>query len=327
MFPATRTKRPTTRKTQPAAGAEERLSATFDALRAASARATDIAQLSDLSRAEARQLGDLWPSLNVQTRETVVRQIETLASERVELDFGRALRIAVEDPSAVVRQLALAALWEDEGADMLGILSLRLATDPSPDVRAEAVKGLGRFAEQMVTTGAKDRAATALRSSLTALASDPSTAYGVRRGALEAVGVFGDDPPVRDVIQRNYDSGDQGLAASALYAMGRSRDPRWLPVIIENMASAEDELRFEAARAAGDMGDIDAVPSLAELCTDEDVEVRHAAMTSLGQIGGRGAIRVLQRLAEEPSDGDADVIAAAIAEAEIVVDPLPTGSS
>lgn len=304
-----------------------RLTATFDALRAGEARASEVAQLSDLGRAEARELADLWPSLGGPVRESIVRQIENLANERVELNFSRVLRIALDDESAVVRQLALSALWEDESSDMLGLLSLRLATDPSPDVRAEAAKGLGRIAELMVTTGVDDHRAVALRTSLTEIAGDATAAYGVRRGALEAVGAFGNEANVEAVIQHNYDSDDQGLVASALFAMGRSRNPRWLPAITSNMTSDEAELRFEAARAAGDMGDIDAVPLLAELCTDDDVEVRQAAITSLGQIGGRAAVRVLQRLAEEPFEGDADLIADALAEAELIVDPLATSSS
>lgn len=327
MSPVTRANRSPEREALSSVNDESRLTETFDALRSGQVRASDVAQLSDLSRAEARALADLWPSLPEGAREAVVRQVEHLASERVELNFGRVLRIALDDDSAVVRQLALAALWEDESADMLGLLSLRLATDTSPDVRAEAAKGLGRFVELMVSQGADDHRAVALRTSLTEIAGDPRAAYGVRRGALESVGAFGNDASVQSVIQRNYDSDDQGLVASSLYAMGRSRDPRWLPTIAENLTSDEDELRFEAARAAGDMGDIDAVPLLANLCIDEDVEVRHAAISSLGQIGGRAALRTLHRLAEEPVEGDADLIVEAAAEAELIVDPLPTASS
>src|SRR6266508_4356377 len=77
----------------------------------------DLVPLSDLGRADAAALARAWPSFSASIRERVVREIGDLAETNVQYVFGRALRIALADESAVVRQLAVAALWEDLGSD------------------------------------------------------------------------------------------------------------------------------------------------------------------------------------------------------------------
>ncbi|HEU0114768.1 MAG TPA: HEAT repeat domain-containing protein, partial [Thermomicrobiales bacterium] len=123
------------------------LAETLAALAEGPARPVDVANLSDLDRAGADAFGAAWRAWPEATRAAIVRAMDELAEDRVELNFGRVLRLALDDPSPVVRQLAVAALWEDERADLLDRLRRLLATDVLEDVRAEAAKGLGRFAE------------------------------------------------------------------------------------------------------------------------------------------------------------------------------------
>ena len=127
-------------------GSRSSLGATLEALRRGPVRTSDVAALSDLGRPAAAVLTREWLSLPEATRVAIVREMDELAEERIDLNFGRALRVALDDESPVVRQLAVAALWEDERGDIVGRLQALAATDPSEDVRAEAAKGLGRFA-------------------------------------------------------------------------------------------------------------------------------------------------------------------------------------
>ena len=60
-----------------------------------------------------------WESIPEDNRIDLVRRFDELSEERVELNFGRALRVALDDRSAVVRQLAIAGLWEDESSELL----------------------------------------------------------------------------------------------------------------------------------------------------------------------------------------------------------------
>ncbi|HEU5430377.1 MAG TPA: HEAT repeat domain-containing protein [Thermomicrobiales bacterium] len=286
------------------------------------ARPVDVANLSDLDRAEADAFAAAWRAFPEDTRAAIVRAMDELAEDRVELNFGRVLRLALDDPSPVVRQLAVAALWEDERADMLERLRRVLAADASEDVRAEAAKGLGRFAERAAEGGLDG--GDQLRAELLAVAVDPAEPYSVRRRALEAAGAFGADERVRAAIDDFYDSGDQGFRGSALFAMGRSCDARWLNRLLDELEGDEAELRFEAAHACGVIGDPDAIPALLRLADDEDAEVRHAAIDAIGQIGGQAAVRALQAITANADEAAAAEIEEALAEANASIDPLGT---
>ena len=283
---------------------------------------TQVARLSDLSRDNERALAAAWDSIPEANRVDLVRRFDELSEERVELNFGRALRIALGDSSAVVRQLAVAGLWEDESSDLLGRLREILENDESPDVRAQAAAALERFASKAAVGSLDDRVASELRNELHLSASQAGAPYAVQRRALESLGPYASDPEVSSLIMEAFDSTDHGLQCSALYAMGRSQELRWLPIILEQLESEDPEIRFEAARAAGLLGSADALPVLLQAARDEDAEVRHVAISSIGQIGGRGAVRALERLAEDAGEADLELIEAAIDDVNTLLEPL-----
>lgn len=287
-------------------------------------RPADVARLSDLDRAAAARFARDWPDLPEATRERIVRAMDELAEDRVELQFDRVLRLLLDDPSPVVRQLAIAALWEDERIDLVDRLRALLAEDPSPDVRAEAARALGRFTDLAAAGDLPTASGRALIEDLAERAENDDEPYVLRGRALESLGVFGREERVRRLIEDAYHSDDQGLQGSALYAMGQSLDRDWLPTLVEELASPDAELRFEAARACGAMGDESSVPELLACARDEDAEVRLAAIVALGQIGGRAAVRALRSLSETAEEADQDAIAAALEEALLAVDPFAT---
>lgn len=284
--------------------------------------ATDVAGLSDLGRDAVARFAAEWPELPAETREQIVRETARLAEDRVELIFGRVLRAMLDDPSAVIRQLAVAALWEDQGQDLIAPLLTMLASDPSPDVRAEAARGLGTFAQLAERGNLSPVTAQELRETLLSAASDDRQPAIVRQRALEAVAVFSREPMIDRLIVDAYDDEDQPWQASALFAMAQSLDPRWLPTVIEELANPDAQLRFEAARACGAYGDDAAIPELLTCAGDEDTEVRQAAIAALGQIGGRAAVRSLTTLASTAAEVDQELIDAALEEASILADPL-----
>jgi len=287
---------------------------------------TQVARFSDLSRANAQTLAGAWESIPEENRIKLIRRFDELSEERVELNFGRALRIALDDPSSVVRQLAVAGLWEDESSDLLDRMRVMLADDGSPDVRAQAAAALERFSGRAVEGGLDGRVAEILRDDLRRAASDTEAPYAVQRKALESLGPYAAESEISALIAEAYDSGDHGLQCSAIYAMGRSLDSRWLPTILMELESEEPEIRFEAARAAGLLGAADALPVLLEAAHDDDAEVRHVAISAIAQIGGRGAVRALQRLAEDAGEADIELIDAALDEVNTLLEPIPHSS-
>jgi len=281
-----------------------------------------IMPLSDLGRAGAAELADAWPTWDEATRITVVRRMAMLAEERIEFNFGRALRVALADESPVVRQLAVAALWEDDGTDLLPLFLELLRADPSPDVRAAAAGGLAPFAERCDAGALDGDAADELRATLSRALHDPRNPQIVRGRCLESLGAFSRDAAVWRLIEEAYDCDEPGVRASALRAMGRNMSPRWLEAIMAAFEHDDVELRYEAARASAALGDRRAVPGLAALASDRDVDVRNAAIAALGQVGGRAAVRVLEALARDAGEDEVDRIEEALEEASSSLDPL-----
>ena len=181
-------------------------------------------------------------------------------------------------------------------------------------VREAVVSELNDLAEERVDY----RFDRALLATLT----DPAESMHVRARALESASILGGHVTVMGAIDDFFDDDDAGFRSTAIYAMGRSLQARFLPTILNETSSDDAEIRYEAARAAGFLGDTEALPVLAELARDEDAEVRQAAINAMGEIGGTAAHRYLRRLAEEASDTEIELIEAAMEDASIVRDPL-----
>lgn len=310
-------------------GANERgpsrsLGEALEAFRRGDLSHTRVSRLSDLSRVEAGFLAEEWLTIPEQARADLVRRCDELSEERIDVNFRRALRVALDDPSAVVRQLAIAGLWEDDSAEFLERLKNLLQDDPSPDVQAEAAAALERYATKAVAGDLDDQETDGLRELLLQSVKSPDAPFGVQRKALESLGPFAADKAVATAIGDAYDSGDHGLQCSALYAMGKSLQSRWLPSILAELESDDPELRFEASRAAGALGNADALPILLDAAHDDDVDVRHAAINAIGQIGGRGAVRALERLTEDAGEADLELIDSTIEDVNALLEPFQT---
>ena len=270
-----------------------------------------------MSRADARGFALAWPQFPEETRLSVLRRLAELAETNVEHLFGRAYRVALTDASPVARQLAVSALWEDEGSDLVERFAKLLESDSSSDVRAEAAAALGRFAELATYETLNEQDAGLVKRALYAAAFTGDQPDHVRRRALESISIFGDLAETRTLISEFFDSDDTATRASAIFAMGRSLDRRWLPTVIAELGSDDSEIRYEAARAAGELGHVDAVEALSALVRDPDPEIRHAAIISLGKIGGPGSVRILRALVDASLEADAEIIEDALAEASL----------
>ena len=69
------------------------------------------------------------------------------------------------------------------------------------------------------------------------------------------------------------------------------------------------------------------MPVLLQAARDEDAEVRHTAISAIGQVGGRGAVRALERLAEDAGEADLELIESAMDDVNALIEPLKPASS
>jgi HEAT repeat protein len=197
---------------------------------------------------------------------------------------------------------------------MLRRLLVLASSDISQGVRAAAVSALGQFILQGELGKFDPALARQAENVAIKLYENRSESVDVRRRALEAIANCGRSG-IEEMIEQAYRDDNAQMRASAIFAMGRSCDVKWAPVVLRELASDSPEMRYEAARTAGELEIRDAVPRLADLLEDEDREVMEMAVWALGEIGGDDARRLLEDLIEHADSVGDDVLADAIEEA------------
>lgn len=255
--------------------------------------------LSDLDLQARPAASAAWADLAAGRRAEIMRQCGELAHKNIELNFHWLARLALGDSDPLVRQQAIANLWECDEGDLPPVLLRLLESDPDPQVRVQAAAALERFVYQAEVSNVSVEWKSALSAGL--LAASRSADRPLALKAIEALG-HSSDPAVPDLIGEAYAAGDEASIRSALLAMGRSGDERWERCVIAELRHPSPQLRAESARAAGELEMHKSLPELLELVSDVNPEVQRAAVRSLGQIGGRRAARALERLARQTDD-------------------------
>lgn len=257
-------------------------------------------RMSDLTPEELSHFYEHWPKVGDERRRIVVRHLADISEENFQVDFGEVFAHCLGDSLPAVRLAALDGLWDSERISLLEPIMALMLSDPDEEVRTLAAATIGHYVLLAEWDVIPQNSVSAAVDTLLAILDESETPKALRRAALESVSASSHDR-VHGLVSEAYDSGDHELQISAVYAMGRTVDKRWLPIVIDEMMSSSSEMRLEAARAAGHIGSTDAVADLVELISDEDLEVQLAAISAMGQIGGSLAIRVLDEM-----DGDPD---------------------
>jgi HEAT repeat protein len=284
-------------------------------------KSSDIADLTELDPEELGVFRKIWPGLGDAQREQVMARLVEIAEENVELNFDDIFRFCLSDANAEVRKLAIEGLWENERPGLMDRLIHMLEGDSSEKVRAAAATALGRFTllgeHGRLPPGSLDR----IKAALLAVFEDRGIVDEVRRRALESIAPV-TAPDVKKAIASAYARGNDRLKVGALYAMGRSCDPQWAPILLKELGNPEAEFRFEAVRALGELAEQEAVPKLLELGNDPDAEVQRAAIEALGKIGGPRAKDYLHSCMSSRSEPVREAARHALNELQASEDPL-----
>ncbi len=282
---------------------------------------SSLQRLSQLTTDGQSQFAEAWPGIDVRRRRRIVQELGVLAEDNVELNFDAVFICGLTDEDAAVRLESVRGLWENGGKAVIGPLLNMLEFDEDAGVRAEAALALGRFVVLAAEGKLRERYFQPIEETLRRVSRDDGQVGEVRARALEAAGAH-NAPWVRQAISEAYESDVQRLKVSAVHAMGRSCEDRWLPLLFKELTSDEAELRYEAATACGGLGDERAIPHLIQLIVDPDEEVKEAAIHSLGEIGGRQAREALLALLDSNSDAVRDAATEALAQLDFEEDPL-----
>lgn len=282
---------------------------------------TDFVEVSDLSPTELGSFARIWFTIPVERQRWIITKMVELAEDNPELDFCAVFKMCLKEKDEVVLEKAIEGLWEYEDRSVITGLVQILQSDKPPEVRAAASVALGKFAYLIQEGKFLPKDADAVRDNLMQALQNPDEDLEVRRRCLEAVAPF-NTSDIKKYVTWAYESGDVRLKSSSIYAMGRTGESDWLPLLIKELQNREPTVRYETANACGDLGDEEVVPHLIQLLRDDDYQVQVAGLSALGKIGGPLAKRVLQRCIK---DGDAvleDAARSALENFEFLEDPI-----
>ncbi len=260
-----------------------------------------LAQLSSLSSEELKLLDRVWETIEPKRRRQIIYRLVELAENNFELNFDSIFKSRLKDPDDEVRSTAIEGLWESEETSLIEPLINLLEQDGSEKVQAAAATALGKFALLAELKKLRPSHKSKISRALLIVINDKSKPLEVKRRALEAAAPLS-LPQMKQAITEAYQSSDPRLKISALFAMGRSCNRFWLPILLKELTSTDAEMRYEAAGACGELGEKEAVPYLTELVSDPDVEVQLVAIKALGKIGAPEAKVCLEQCLDNPNE-------------------------
>ena len=269
-------------------------------------------EASDPTPAELAEFARVFIDMDEERRREVVSTMVEQAEDNLELDFASIFRQCLSDDDDRLVQLGVEGLWEMEDRWLLLELTELLRSERGAQVRAAAAVALGKFPALAQEGKLRAQDSELVYRVLTDFLEDEIEDLEVRRRCLEAVAPYNTEE-VQDYIRWAFDSEDQDLRSSSIFAMGRTGEPTWLPTLMQELDSYDPAVRYETAQACGELGVEDPVPQLVDLLNDEDPEVRLASVAALGKIGGALARRALIDCVR---DGDAAISDAANSELE-----------
>ena len=280
-----------------------------------------LLQLSGIASEEVEEFKVAWVVLSAPRKCEILRRLAELWEANLELDFTAIFRVCLEDENDEVREDATRGLWECDDRAIIRPLTELLKDDPSPKVRAAAASSLRKFAELAQEGKVLDRDGARVREALVSAISKEDGELGVRRRAIEAVASF-NSSEIEEMIREAYHDPHPKLKQSAIYAMGRSSDSRWLPIVLKETRHEDAAIRYEAANACGQLGDESTVPHLIGLIKDDDAQVQVSAVHALGAIGGPLAKQALQRCLNLEDETLEEAAQAALDNVELDENPL-----
>ena len=284
--------------------------------------AVDFYEISDLSPEEMELFDSAWELLPIERQRTIISSMVELAEDNPELDFTAIYKMCLKSDDEPLLEIVIDGLWEQEDRSVIAALIEVLRSEKGYLVRSAAASALGRFSMLAQENKLLPRDGENIHDNLMQVLEDDEEPSDVRRRCMEAVAPF-NTMEINQQITVAYESLDPDFRASSIFAMGRTGEIGWLPLLIQELQNEEPTIRYETAHACGELGEEDAVPHLVLLLKDDDSEVQLAGVGALGKIGGQLAKQVLTSLVK---DGDENLVEAARLELDdLAFDDDPEG--
>lgn len=141
------------------------------------------------------------------------------------------------------------------------------------------------------------------------IALDSSCQVEVRAMAIEGLGLLADDDAIRFLVDfSQIPRQDYRLHSAAATALGKSGNPRAVPVLLKYLSSKKSATRRSAALALGSAasrGDNSVVRHLFRTFSGtNDISLKGFSLVAMGQIGGADALKNLKMVAKRGRSAD-----------------------
>ncbi len=264
-----------------------------------------------------------WPTLVPQRRQEIMQNLVEISEANFEVYFIPIFKLGLNDSDAEVRAWAINGLWEETNPSMISCFVQMLETDETSLVRAAAATVLGNFIYLSEIDELDQAKVEPIKASLLKKILSLEEDIEVRRRAIESMAYLSNED-VTQIIEDAYHDESEDMQASAIFAMGRNADSRWISSVIAELDNPSSAIRFEAARACGELETSKAVNKLAELIEhDFDLEVQEMAIWALGHIGGRKAHDILEKCLDHEVEALATAAADSLDELNVYGDSFP----
>jgi len=282
---------------------------------------SQLAELSNLDSHDLEVSAQAWVTFTAKRRRQIIYRLVELTSDNVELNFDMIFKQCLKDRDADVRSEAIEGLWESEEAALIEPMINLLEQDTSEKVQSAAAVALGKFAMLAEYKKLRPHHTSRISEALLGVINDKNRPIEVRRRTLESAAPL-NLPQVHEAIMDAYQSHNTKFRVSSIYAMGKTCDPSWLPVLLNELNNDDPEMRYEVVGACGELEEMEAVPHLVELVNDPDVDVRLATIQTLGKIGGTEAKQCLNQCLNNHNQAVSQAAEQALLEIEAVAGPF-----
>lgn len=257
---------------------------------------------SDIDPASLKLFMETWPRVKPTRKLLLLDKLLSLLDSDTLVSFEEVGRALLEDADPEVRARAIRLLAECYDPHLVPAFINILQNDAALAPRQEAAALLGEFVMLGELEELTEDQHHAAEDALLAVVNSDAEKPSLRRRALEALG-YSSRPEMETLISSAFRRADPQWQVSALCAMGRSGDERWLDAVMSMLLNEDARIRLAAVEAAGELSLEGARPMLLKLLEDEeDDRIAEAAIWSLSQIGGEEARIYLLALLERAED-------------------------
>lgn len=255
----------------------------------------NLSNLTHPDKDDLQAFSTAWAGLDDDTRYRIASRLADLSGDPA-LSFEAAFELLLDDELARVRAIAISGLEDVMDGELARRILWLLQNDPDADVRAEAATALGSFLSVSDSDEGENELERSIEDALLETINSATEDVLVRQRAVEAY-AFASDPYVDDVLQEAYDSDQDEIRASAIFAMGRRGDEDWLPLVHRELRNEAENIRMAAIYAASEIASSSSVPLLLQVIgEDPSDDVRIAAVYALADIETPEAGRILEDL-------------------------------